>query len=227
MIWLALDTATDRASIALGGPGEYLATETIVGARRHASALLPAIEACLERARLGYGDLEGLVLADGPGSFTGLRVGATVTRALTRARRLPLWVAPSLLVAAAGVAAPVGQAVVAVSNALRGELFAAAYRFGPGTAECLLRPTVLRPADLDRLVPRPFLVGGPSAGVLGGEPNWPEAVKLLDLVGLAGGARWVADPARWEPDYGRPAEAQAKWEREHGRPLADPAGHRG
>jgi hypothetical protein len=33
----------------------------------------------------------------------------------------------------------------------------------------------------------------------------------------------VRDAALWEPEYGRPAEAQAKWERDHGRPLADPA----
>jgi len=54
-------------------------------------------------------------------------------------------------------------------------------------------------------------------------PTWPSAVTLLELCRRSGGARRV-DPDRWEPDYGRPAEAQARWERSHGRPLPNPAG---
>ena len=68
---------------------------------------------------------------DGPGSFTGLRVGAAVAKALVQARGLPLWTAPSLLVRAAGVARD-GRTVLAVADALRGELYAAAYRFDAG-----------------------------------------------------------------------------------------------
>jgi len=47
---------------------------------------------------------------------------------------------------------------------------------------------------------------------------------MLDLVGRPGGARLVDDPLAWEPDYGRPAEAQALWEARHGRALPHPAG---
>ena len=47
---------------------------------------------------------------------------------------------------------------------------------------------------------------------------------MLDLVGRTGGARRVADPLAWEPDYGRPAEAQALWEARHGRTLPHPSG---
>lgn len=222
-MWLAMDTATDRASVALGAPGVLFASETIVGARRHAAALIPAIEACLARAGATYGDLEGLVLADGPGSFTGLRVGATVARGLLRVCRMPLWVAPSLLVCAAGVE-EAGGTVLAASNALRGELFAAAYQFAGARVECMLPPSVLIPAEVQSGVPVPARIVGPAAATLGGQPSWPDAAVLLRLVGRAGGVRIVDDVARWEPEYGRPAEAQAKWEREHGRPLADPAG---
>jgi tRNA threonylcarbamoyladenosine biosynthesis protein TsaB len=221
-MWLALDTASDRASVAVGGPDGVLAQETIIGARRHAASLIPAIETCLERAGLGYPGLEGIVLADGPGSFTGLRVGATVARALIRVRCMPLWVAPSALVAAAGAGASPGETVLTVSNALRGELFAAAFRFSGGVVETVLVPTVLTPQEVLERVPAPFRLAGPAAGSMGGEPTWPQAAHLLTLVGVAGGARLVPDPGRWEPEYGRPAEAQAKWEREHGRPLGNP-----
>jgi tRNA threonylcarbamoyl adenosine modification protein YeaZ len=218
---LALDTATDRASIALGRPEQVLARETIVGARNHAGALLPVLAMCLTRAGVIREAIEGIVLADGPGSFTGLRVGAAAAKALVRVQPVPLWTAPSLLVcAAAGVASGV---VLSVSNALRGELFAAAYRFAPGMVETVLKPTVITPRDLLARVPAPARIVGPAAPTLGAEPSWPDAGDLLGLVGLAGGVTLAADPARWEPEYGRPAEAQAQWERTHGRPLADPA----
>jgi tRNA threonylcarbamoyladenosine biosynthesis protein TsaB len=224
-MWLAMDTATDRASVALGAPGVVFASETIAGARRHAAALLPAIEACLSRAGARYADLEGLALADGPGSFTGLRVGAAVARGLLRVRPVPLWVTPSLLVCAAGAGAGPAETVLTVSNALRGELFAAAYRFDSARVETVLPPTVLTPVELRRRVPDPPRLVGPAAAVLGGLPTWPDAAVLIRLIGQDGGVRLIEDITRWEPEYGRPAEAQAKWEREHGRPLADPTGH--
>lgn len=223
-MWLAIDTATDQASIALGGPGSVLARESIAGSRRHASALLPALERCLTQIGAGYGEIEGVVLADGPGSFTGLRVGASVAKALLRVRPMPLWVTPSLLVCAAGAAevAGAGVTVLAVSNALRGELFVAAYRFAPGRVETVLAPTVLAPDQIRDRVSEPWILVGPSAPTLGGTPTWPDAGVMLGLVGVAGALRAVVDGAGWEPEYGRPAEAQVKWEREHGRHLADP-----
>jgi tRNA threonylcarbamoyladenosine biosynthesis protein TsaB len=220
-MWLALDTATDRATLAVGMPGRILARETIVGARNHAAALLPALAACLSRAEAGREQLEGIALADGPGSFTGLRVSAALVKALVRVRRVPLWTAPSLLIAAA--ARPEAGVVLSVSNALRGELFAAAYRFHPGRVETVLAPAVITPKELALKLPNPARIVGPAAPTLGAEPTWPDAGDLLGLVGLAGGVRLVEDVSRWEPEYGRPAEAQAQWERTHGRPLADPA----
>ncbi len=222
-MWLAIDTATDQAAIALGSPGVVLAREAIDGARRHAAALLPAIERCLTQIDAGYAEIEGVLLADGPGSFTGLRVGASVAQALIRVRPMPLWVVPSLLVCAAGAATPSGDTVLAVSNALRGELFAAAYRFAPGRVDTLLAPTVLGPDLIRTRLPGPWQLVGPSAPTLGGVPTWPDAGVMLGLIGVAGALRVIPDAARWEPQYGRPAEAQAKWERDHGRPLADPA----
>lgn len=223
-MWLALDTATDRASIALGGPGAVLAEAEVIGARRHASGLLPALEAALARVGASAAQIEGVVLADGPGSFTGLRVGASVAKALVRVRQMPLWTAPSLLGLAYGAATGTGETIAAVSDALRGEIFAGAWRFHPGAVEWILPPAVLTPAGFRERLGAGVRVTGTASPLLGaGEPSWPRAAALLGLIGMAGGVTRVAEPAGWEPAYGRPAEAQAKWEREHGRPLADPA----
>jgi len=236
---LAIETATDRASVALGASAADAVERQIVGARRHAAELLPAIEALLADGGSALAKLSGVIVSDGPGSFTGLRVGAAVAKALVHAREMPLWTAPSLLVRAAGVGRS-GETVLAVANALRGELYAAAYRFeGVRIAE-LLAPRVYR---LEELVGRglavDWLVGElppPLARALeetvgcklvGPPEGAPHARVLLDLTDRPGGAARIADVASWEPVYGRPAEAQARWETAHGRPLPDSIGRPG
>ena len=234
---LALDTATDRASLALGVPGSAQVEETIGGSRRHAGGLLPAIQTLLRQANASLEDLTGIVLSDGPGSFTGLRVGASVAKALVLTRGLPLWIAPSLMVRAAGVARD-GEIVLAVSNALRGEVYAAGYRFLPDRITVELAPTVRRPEDLMAGPLRPavlvgeappdivtVLEGWSGRSLIGPPDGSPRAGSLLALVGKTGGATPVERVAEWEPVYGRPAEAQTRWEIAHGRPLSDPVGN--
>jgi len=233
---LAIDTATDQASVALGAAGAEPLEENLVGARRHASALLPMIQSLLQRMSTSLDCIRGIVLSDGPGSFTGLRVGAAAAKALVQARQLPLWIAPSLLVRAAGVAQD-KQLVLAVASALRGELYAAAYRFEGDEIHTVLMPSVRRPDELmtgsirpDRVVgeapPEILSALGAWAGqpVIGPPRGAPHAAQLLQLVGRPGGARLVEPVSDWEPIYGRPAEAQARWEIAHGRPLPDSVG---
>jgi tRNA threonylcarbamoyladenosine biosynthesis protein TsaB len=236
-MWLALDTATERASLALGRPGSASALEeTIAGARRHAAALLPAIQSLLVHAGVTLDNLRGIVVSDGPGSFTGLRVGASVAKALVDSRGLPLWTAPSLLVRAAGVARA-DSLVLSVANALRGEVYAAAYRFVPDGIRTELIPAVRRPGDLAATDLRPDIVVGDAppdirtilerwAGqaLIGPPEGAPHASRLLELVGRSGGARELKTVRDWEPIYGRPAEAQARWESVHGRPIPDSVG---
>jgi tRNA threonylcarbamoyladenosine biosynthesis protein TsaB len=235
-MWLALDTATDRASLAIGVSGAVVAEEHISGARRHAAALLPAVDALLRRSGASLDDLEGIALSDGPGSFTGLRVGASVAKALVHARGVQLWTAPSLMVRAAGFMVGEGS-VLAVSNALRGDLYAAAYRFYPDRVSTELAPSVRRPAELVGSGLDPAMIVGEAPAeiltmletwsgrpVIGPPQGSPRAARLLDLIGQAGGATRVEAVRDWEPMYGRPAEAQARWEMVHGRPLPDSVG---
>jgi len=197
-MWLALDTATDRASVALGVAGTVPMEENISGARRHAASLLPALQDLLRLAGASLDDLEGIAVSDGPGSFTGLRVGASVAKALVHARGVPLWTAPSLMVRAAGVARGNGL-VLSVANALRGEVYAAAYRFFPDRVETELAPSVRRPAELVGSGLEPALVVGEApAEILAALESWigqpvigppegsPRATRLLDLIGRPG-----------------------------------------
>jgi len=236
-MWLAMDTASDRASVAIGLSAGDAVEESLSGARRHAAALLPMIQAVLQRRGATLDRVTGLVVSDGPGSFTGLRVGASVGKALARARGLPLWTAPSLIVRAAGVAGPGRRLVLAVADALRGEVYAAAARFEAGRVQVELEPGVWQPEALARLDLAPdALVGEAPAAAVAVLERWtgvelirpprgsPHAAELIGLVAAQGGARRVDDVQGWEPVYGRPAEAQARWEAAHGRPLSDSVG---
>jgi tRNA threonylcarbamoyladenosine biosynthesis protein TsaB len=238
-MWLAIETATERASVAVGRSAGDAVEESLAGARRQAAGLLPMIGVALDRAGITLKDLTGLALSDGPGSFTGLRVGASVVKALVQARGLPLWTAPSLMVRASGVARE-GDTVLAVADALRGEVYAAAYRFDPEEVITVLAPSVHRPEMLIAAVHRPAVLVGqvpaPAAEVLerwsgcrlvGPPEGAPRARHLIGLVGRRGGAVRITAVEGWAPEYGRPAEAQARWEAAHGRPMPDPIGSPG
>jgi tRNA threonylcarbamoyladenosine biosynthesis protein TsaB len=238
-MWLALDTASDRASVAVEIRGRRPLEENISGARRHAAALLPAIERLLGQAGATLDDVSGVALSDGPGSFTGLRVGAALAKALVQARGFELWTAPSLMVRAAGVARP-GALVLAVVNALRGEVYAAAYRFSPDQIYTELAPSVHRPEALMGRNLEPALIVGEvpddiaelleswtGSSMIAPPEGAPHASRLLELVGRPGGATRVEAVQEWAPVYGRPAEAQARWEIVHGRPLPDSLGSPG
>ncbi len=239
--WLAIDTATDIASVAVGKPPDTEAGVFVQGARRHAAELIVLIDHALKQAGLRPQDLEGIVVGDGPGSFTGLRIGWAAAKGLAQPAGLSLAAVPSLMAAAATVARQLGPPlpVAACYDALRGQVYAAVYVFRPDAVETRLAPTVTTVRELARgaaPADRPRAVVGDGAmryrdAVLewsGAEPLplesvLPNATALLSLVARAGATRQLDDPLAAEPLYGRPAEAQAKWEALHGRPLPDPS----
>lgn len=214
-LWVALETSGDQASVAVGRPGEVLALETVQGARRHAAELIPALERALAKAGVRLASLGGVLVSEGPGSFTGLRIGATVGKGLAASLSLPLRTASALLVMARGGwrRHPGATRILAVSDALRGEYYAALYAMTEREITTLHPPHVIRPEALDQWEKPDLDVRELS-----------DASMLLDLLGVPGATFEVAELDTWEPEYGRPAEAQARWEAAHGRRLPDSAG---
>ncbi len=205
---LAFDTATDRPTLALGRPGAP-GPDVALASRRDLSRDIERAAGRLLAAHAARpADLTGVVVADGPGSFTGLRIGIAFAKGLCRALGVPLLVAPSLL-GAARAAAPEGGDVLVAYDALRGDLYRAVYRFGAagGAVEVLEPPGLVR-ADAPPPPGGPFIAAGPARA---------SAAALLCLVSVPNGASAVADPAGWEPAYGRPAEAEARLLAGHGR----------
>lgn len=143
---LGLDTATAVSSACVlradGCAFEVVPDPAgLLGPPGHARDLLPAVMRVLGESGLGWADLGGIAVGRGPGSFTGLRVGLATARALAQAHGLPLHGVSSLAALAAGAGAD-ADAVLALIDARRGELFAALY----GGGELLLAPWVAPPA---------------------------------------------------------------------------------
>ncbi len=99
---LAIDTATDWASIALYDEDKerVLHEETWWARRQHTTMLMPRIDAALRALSLAPHQLSGLVVAIGPGSYTGLRVGLSLAKGLSLALGIPLVGIPTLDVVA-------------------------------------------------------------------------------------------------------------------------------
>ncbi len=81
-ISIAIETSSRAGAVALGRGDKILQTRPLGPSGKHASELLPQIDAMLSAAELGPNDIGEIYISVGPGSFTGLRVGITVARTI-------------------------------------------------------------------------------------------------------------------------------------------------
>lgn len=86
---LALDSSTDACSVALWRDGEILQRFELA-AKSHTQQLLPMVDAVLAESGLSLSDVDALAFGQGPGSFTGLRIGLGIVQGLAFARDLPV-----------------------------------------------------------------------------------------------------------------------------------------
>lgn len=128
--WLALDTATSRAVVALGGTGGGPLAASWHAGRQHGETLLPAIEALLRDAGVARADLAAIVVGTGPGAFTGLRVGLATAKTMAHELGCPIVGIPTAAALAAAVAPRVGWPIVIVQPAGPHDRYATTVRLG-------------------------------------------------------------------------------------------------
>lgn len=219
MLRLALETAGSPGSVALG-LGERLLAESLLPVRAAARSglVVPELERLLTACGRTVGEVEGVVVGSGPGSFTGVRVAAALAKGLCFARKVPLFAYSSLTVAAVGTGLP--ARVCAAFDARRDQLYAAAFsRLDP--PEPVLRPVALSVETLlGRLgEARGWTFVGSGATLHRRALSAAGGRVLPPYLGIprAGGLLWLAhrwpesgrvgDPASWEPEYLRSAGA--------------------
>ena len=195
---LAVDTALQRLSVAVGADGRVLAARSRPLPRGHAELLLPEMQRTLDAAGLGYGGLDALAVTLGPGTFTGVRVGLATVRAVALARRLPVIGVTTLQALAVQARPRPEETVTALIDARRGEVYAQSFDAG---LRPLGAPAILSlEAALARLPPAPAVVVGSGINPLADRlpaglrrarsAVAPEAAHIIHLVhrlALAGG----------------------------------------
>ena len=124
---LAIDTSTDTASLTLVQDGEVFAELTWCCGQNHSTQVLPHLEHLLSRANSSPQSLTGIIVAKGPGSFNGLRVGISTAKGLAFSLGIPI-VGISSLEVEAYQHAETGLPVCPIFNAGKGEIATALYQ---------------------------------------------------------------------------------------------------
>src|SRR6185312_10126528 len=96
MIWLGIDTANTPLSIAIVKDGELLAEENSAMAVNHSLRAMPAIEELLAKVSITPSAIDAIAVSEGPGSYTGVRIGVTIAKTLAWTLNKPLFGISSL-----------------------------------------------------------------------------------------------------------------------------------
>lgn len=124
---LAIDTSTDTASLALVQDSQVLAELTWRCEQNHSVELLPRLADLLGRSKSNLQSINSIIVAKGPGSFNGLRVGVSTAKGLAFSLGIPI-VGISTLEVEAYQHAETNLPICPIFNAGRGEIAAAIYQ---------------------------------------------------------------------------------------------------
>jgi tRNA threonylcarbamoyladenosine biosynthesis protein TsaB len=187
----------------------------------HARDLLQAIGRLLSEAGLTTGDLRGIGVAAGPGSFTGVRVGMATAKGLAYALDIAVEGLSTLqaLAMAGAPLAPGAAHLAPILPAGRGEVYSALFAVVGGAVERLAPDRAWRPDDLLAALPGDAvlvdggaLAGGGHQGPLPGRRSI-ESPPLAATIAAWAAARIPAGsayrPGGLAPNYVRPSDAEA------------------
>ncbi|WLV25164.1 tRNA (adenosine(37)-N6)-threonylcarbamoyltransferase complex dimerization subunit type 1 TsaB [Aciduricibacillus chroicocephali] len=221
---LAMDTSNQTLGVALLRDGELIGSYITNVKKNHSVRLMPAVDDLMKEVGMEPEDLDQIVVANGPGSYTGVRIGVTTAKTLAWALNIPVKAVSSLeLLAWQGRNSK--HAICPFFDARRGLVFTGLYEFKDGKAQ-LVRPeqNILMEDWLHELKNegRPVIFLSPELSI---HRECIEAI-MGDLAIIPNGANQYPNPAdlafcglgkegiqagELVPNYLRLAEAEAKW----------------
>jgi tRNA threonylcarbamoyladenosine biosynthesis protein TsaB len=224
-ITLVLEASTADASVAVLVDHRLRAAADVASRDPHTGVrtegLAPAIVKTVDEAGLTMAQIDAIVCSSGPGGFTSLRSAAAIAKGICTALDIPLLTVPTAALMVAGAQLPSGTYLTAL-DAGRREYYATLVEVEDAHVQQVGAVTLVSLTDLDRIAREAgaTLLGvqlSNSTAVQGMAQVHPHAsaLQFLDDAHVYG----PVDLDRWEPTYGRLAEAQVKWEAAHGRAL--------
>ncbi len=192
----------------------------------HGQSLLPCLARLLQQHQLAPGDLGLVAVSQGPGSYTGLRVGVVCAKLLAWSLGIPLVAVDTLQALAAGHDTPAARLWV-VTDAQRDAVYAACFALETPHGPRNLVPTMVLPVhQLAAQVGPTDVVRGLAVDKL--LQAAPELAPQASQVPLGPAARWVgtegiaafgrgerSDPGSLTPVYLRQSSAEIQWDRLH------------
>jgi tRNA threonylcarbamoyladenosine biosynthesis protein TsaB len=219
MLFLALDTATDKGSLALLEDDQVLGELVLDTPGSFLVHLLPTLDGLLAQTQRRLAEVEAIGVSQGPGNFTGLRLGLATAQGLALSLEIPVVPVPTLEVVAAPLAGH-PHPVAAVMDAKRGEIYLGRFDCRGAYPEPLSEPERLAVADLASRLQPPMLLTGPglrpyrdtlaealAPGILlAPEDSWYPSAATVGCLGRRRLAQGLAvAPPQLTPLYLRPA----------------------
>ncbi|KRM89301.1 tRNA (adenosine(37)-N6)-threonylcarbamoyltransferase complex dimerization subunit type 1 TsaB [Liquorilactobacillus vini] len=239
MIILAIDTSNQPLSVALLKDENLLATVTLNNQQKdHSTLLFPVINQLLVQAELKPDQLDRIVIAQGPGSYTGLRIGGTAAKMLAFTLKKELVSVSSLAVLAAPMTSIDSQTVIVpLFDARRQNVFAGVYSYSKGQLVNLVADQHLALTKLVEILAvysKIIFVGG-AAHKFGDflQKNLPQkdlswTTGILDYpqayqLGLLGRKKQPLENIHaYVPAYLRLTQAETQWLAKHQEKLNEP-----
>lgn len=219
---LHLETATAVCSVSLSGDGKPLGVKVIQDGFRHAEKLMFLVNELLTEQAVSYADLNGVVVSNGPGSYTGLRIGLSSAKGICYAREIPLITLGTLDIMAAGFISTFPEFkgyIVPMIDARRMEVYTAVYdhqnqKITPDFP-CILESESYSDFSGQEIAffgdgaPKYQAVCPYSTARFDLQPDW-NAAHMIDLAYHKFQQKEFADLAYCEPDYLKPFFTTAK-----------------
>lgn len=222
---LAIDTSNYALGIAIIDDqkviGEYITNVKI----NHSIRVMPAIERLMKECELTPSELTKIVVAKGPGSYTGVRIGVSIAKTLAWTLNIPLVGISSLSILAASTARYFQGLVSPIFDARRGQIYTGLYQFENGQISVLEQDQLVLSKDwAQELTRRPekiLFVGNDLPlhrsvfeDTLGTQAVFAEITEhnpRPSELALLGSSLPGEDIHSFVPNYIRLAEAEAKW----------------
>lgn len=226
---LAIDTSNHPMSVALVEDDQLKATTTLNMVRNHSIYVLPAINDLFTKVGWQPQDIDRVVVAKGPGSYTGVRIAVTTAKTLAMTINKDLVGVSSLQVIAANVPNITDNLIIPFMDARRGNVFAGVYQYQNGQLVNVLPEQHVAYnqllANLQNDGRSAYLVGEMTAKISKNADQLPKNVQLLgrsyampstyQLALLGKQEPIVQDIDEFVPNYLRITEAEVNWLKQH------------
>ena len=226
---LAIDTSNQPLSVAVLDDDHLLATKTMNISRNHSTTLMSVVAELLEDSHLDVADIDRFVVAEGPGSYTGLRIGVTTAKVLASTLNKELVGVSSLKTVAANIAPETDRVIVPYFDARNLNVFAGAYQWKDGQLVSVIEDQHISFKNLLAQLQdlhQPIMFVGPqkdefaemSAQVLGAQATFASADFQLPQAAVLGRLGRTMDPVDIDffvPQYRRLTQAELQWMEKH------------